>query len=76
MKIKNYFTLWGTWVAQSVGQPTLDFGSGHDPRVMGSSPMSGSTLSMEPKILSLPLPLFFVLTHVLSPSLKLNKKKN
>ena len=28
----------GTWVAQSVGQPTLGFGSGHDPRVVGSSP--------------------------------------
>ena len=26
---------------------TLDFGSGNDPRVVGSSPMSGSALSME-----------------------------
>ena len=29
----------GTWVAQSVDQgPTPDSDSGHDPRVMGSSP--------------------------------------
>ena len=34
---------WGTWVAQSVERPTLGFGSGHDPRVVGSSPASGST---------------------------------
>ena len=27
----------GTWVAQSVECPTLDFGSGHDPRVLGLS---------------------------------------
>ena len=31
----------------SVERPTLDFGSGHDPRIMGSSPASGSTLNME-----------------------------
>ena len=39
---------WGTWVAQLVGHPPLDFGSGHDPRVVGSSPMLGSALGMEP----------------------------
>ena len=38
----------GAWVAQLVGHPALDFSSGHDPRVMGLSPMSGSALSMEP----------------------------
>ena len=32
-------------VAQSGERPTLDFCSGHDPRVVGSSPVSGSTLS-------------------------------
>jgi len=37
-----------TWVAQLVKCPTLDFGSGHDLRVVRSSPMSGSTLGMEP----------------------------
>ena len=35
-------------MAQSVECPTLDFGSGHDPRVVESSPGLGSTLSMEP----------------------------
>ena len=38
----------GAWVAQPVEHLTLDFHSGHGPRVMGSSPTSGSTLSMEP----------------------------
>ena len=32
-----YFDLWGTWVAQSVKHPTLNFGSGHDLRVMRQS---------------------------------------
>ena len=34
-------------MAQSVERPTLDFSSGHDPGVVGSSPMSGSALSTE-----------------------------
>ena len=38
----------GTWVAQSVERPTLDFGSGHDSRVVKLSPASGSVLRMEP----------------------------
>ena len=38
----------GRWVAQLVKCLTLDFSSGHDPSVVGSSPMSGSTLSVEP----------------------------
>ena len=38
----------GTWVAESVERPTLDFGSGHDPRVVGSGPSSGSVMSVEP----------------------------
>ena len=37
----------GSWVAQSVEHVTLDFGSGHDPGVMGSSPVSGSMGSVE-----------------------------
>ena len=36
-----------TCVAQRVKHPTLDFGSGHDLRVMGLSPVSGSTLDIE-----------------------------
>ena len=38
----------GTWVPQLAECPTLEFGSGHDPRVMGLSPASGSVLSLEP----------------------------
>ena len=38
----------GAWVAQWLQYLTLELGSGHDPRVMRSSPVSGSTLSMEP----------------------------
>ena len=50
------------WVAQWVKHLTLDFGSGHDLRVMGASSPSGSdcsALSMEspvPLLLVLPLP--------------------
>jgi len=40
-------TLKGCWVAQLVECPSLDFSSGHDLRVMGSSPKSGSMLSRE-----------------------------
>ena len=39
--------LWGAWVAQLVKCPTLDFGSGHDLRVMELSHELGSALSME-----------------------------
>ena len=37
----------GAWVAQSVKCWTLGFGSGHDLGVVGSSPTSGSMLSVE-----------------------------
>ena len=47
----------GAWVAQWVEHLTLDFASGHDPRVMGSSPVSGSAWSMERACDSLSLPL-------------------
>ena len=39
--------LGAAWVAQSVECPTLDFGSGHDLKVMGLSFTSGSELSEE-----------------------------
>ena len=32
---------WGDWVAQSVKQPTLDFGSGHDLMVHEFEPRTG-----------------------------------
>ena len=46
-EIKNC-NCWSAWVAQLVKHPTLDFTSGLDLRVMGSSPVLGSTLGMEP----------------------------
>ena len=39
--------VWGAWVAQLVKHPILDFSSGHDLRVLGSNPISGSMLSTE-----------------------------
>ena len=36
------------WPSQLVKQPTLDFGSGHVPRVARSSPELGSMLNMDP----------------------------
>lgn len=42
---KNHF--WGTWVARSVERLTLDFGLGHDPRVIRSRLVSGSLFSRE-----------------------------
>ena len=45
-------------MVQSVERPSLDFGSGRDPpMVVGSNPMSGSVLSMEPAWDSLSLSL-------------------
>ena len=38
----------GAWGAQSVEHLTLDFSSGHDPRVVRYSAESGSVLSGEP----------------------------
>ena len=38
----------GTWVAQSVKHPALDFGSGHDLSMVRLSPVSVSRLGMEP----------------------------
>ena len=45
--LKIEWISWGTWVAQLFKHPTLDFGSGHDLRIVGSSPMSGSALGKE-----------------------------
>ena len=42
------------WVAQSVEQLTLGFGSGHDPRVLRLSPASGPMFSGESAWVSLP----------------------
>ena len=58
----------GTWVAHLVEHLTLDFSSGHDPRVVGSSPLSGSKWSTKPASDSLspsaPLPQMLSKTKV------------
>jgi len=38
---------WGAWVAQSVGRPGLDSGSGRGVGFVGSSAVSGSMLGGE-----------------------------
>lgn len=48
---------WSVWAAQSFGRRTLHFSSGHAHRVMGSSPISGSTLSVASAWDRFPLPL-------------------
>ena len=69
--------MWGTWVTQLVKHPTLGFSSGHDLKVMRSSP-SLALLGMEPACdslsasllhshtLSLPLSLSLSRVHMLS----------
>ena len=64
---------WDVWVAQSVKHLTLDFDSGHDLMVVGSSPALGSALSVKPAWeLSPSLPLSALLLSC-SLSLKINK---
>ena len=73
---RNLVEQGGAWVAQLVECPTLDFGSGHDLRVMRSNPMSGCTLGMESAWGSLssspsaPPPTLRTSLHSLSVSLK------
>ena len=55
----------GTWVAQSVKSPALDFSSSHDLRILRLSPAAGSQWSLL-KILSLSLPLTPLLPCALS----------
>ena len=63
----------GRRVAQSVERQTLDFGSSHDPGVVGASHSSGSVQSMEPAWDSLSLSLCLRLS--LARTLSLQKKK-
>ena len=44
---QKYLGLRGIWVAQLVEHLIPDFGSGHDPRVVGWSSSLGSRLDME-----------------------------
>ena len=70
-------------MAQSVERLTLDFGLGHDPRVVGSSPAFGSVLGVEPAwdslsvsvSLSLSLSLTLSFLHLHSPSLSKEREK-
>jgi len=67
-------------VAQSVKPARLDFGSGHDPRVVRSRHMSGSMMGVKPASDSslpppLPLsPLVLTLSHSFFPSKKKTKQ--
>lgn len=47
LMLKNILRMRGAWVAQLVKRPTLDFGSGHDPWVLGPSPTLSSMPSGE-----------------------------
>ena len=61
----------GTWVAQSVKRPTLDFGSGHDLMVCEFEPRLGLCAdSLEPTWDSLSLPLPHSLPLSLSKMIK------
>ena len=53
-------------MAQSVKHPTLDFGSGHDLRIVSSSPILGSLLSAESAYDYLPLHLSASPSFILS----------
>ena len=64
---------WGAWVAQLVGHPTFDRGSGHDLIVPGFEPGVGlctdsAESAWDSLSLFLPLP-----AHILSLSLSLSK---
>ena len=61
----------GAWVAQSVNCPIIDFSSCHDLAVVGSSPMPGSALSVEPAWAGF---LFFSLSLCPSPTCVLSFK--
>ena len=70
------YVCWGTWVAQLVKHPTLNFSSGHDLRVCGFEPRIGLCAdSAEPAWDSLSLPLSLPLPCLLSLSLKIHTLK-
>ena len=72
---KNSLFRWGTRVAQLVERPTLDFGSGHDVRVMGGSPGSGSAVTPQRLLGILSLPLSLSAPPPLTCLLSLSKGK-
>ena len=70
----------GAWVAQSAEHLTLDFCSGHDPRIVGLSPVSGSRLGVERvqdfRSLFLCPSLPFVFSLSKNKKIKINNLKN
>ena len=63
-------------MAQFVGHPTLDLGSGHGPRILGLNPTLGSALSVVPNLgFSLFPPSPLSPAHTYSLSLKRKKKE-
>lgn len=76
----------GVWVAQLVKFPTLDFGSGHDLKVLRSSPVSGSALggesardSLSPSPsdpLSVPSPAFSLSNKYINKIFQKKKRRN
>ena len=47
LHLKNLSLSWGAWMAQLVEHLALNFRSGHDARIVGSSPTLGSALSTD-----------------------------
>ena len=68
------FFFQGAWVAQLVEHPTLDFGLGHDLTAVGSSPTSGSVLTVW-SLLGI-LSFSLCVPHSRSPSLSLSLSQN
>ena len=64
-----------TWVAQSAKHLTLDFGSGHDRRVLRSVPMLDSVHGVEPAWVSVFPAAPPSQPYLCSVSLSLKKKK-
>ena len=62
-------------MAQSVERLTLDFGLGHDPRVVGSSPAFGSVLGVEPAWDSLSVSVSHSVLSPLAFSLSFKRKR-
>lgn len=65
---------WGTWLAQSVKHPRLNFSSGHDFRVLRLSLVSCSVLGMDPVWDSLSLCLCTPPPQLLVCALSLKKR--
>ena len=65
----------GAWVAESVKCPTLDFGSGHDLKVVRSSPKLGSALMARSLRGILSLPFSLTLPCFCAPVLFLSQNK-